>query len=176
LHPRFPIIASAVLLAACAGCGRGPEQVWPLQSPDGRLTVFVEQSASGSRLSFRVVESRTGAAVGRPAPLEPDGDGGRFDGPFAFISQSPARVIEDSAIVTDRGVFRMNALETSIVFENAAGGRIRFDWIAADGGGIAFRRAVPSDVGVRPGAWRVAAPAGADAETDSLFAEALRRL
>ena len=91
----------------------------------------------------------------------------------------PVRAIEDSVVPADGGKasFRLNAFVTTLVFENPSGSRIRFDWLAADGG-IAYRCRIPGDGGTPAPAWRVAAVAGGDTASAgrSGFAEALKSL
>jgi hypothetical protein len=178
LHSRLTLCAAAAVLAGLAGCGRGPFQVWPLQSPGGRLTVFVEQSADSRALSFRIIESRTGRSIVRSSPLEMTMDSGRFVDSLAFISQSPVREIAESVLLRTGVRFSLNAFETSLTFENSSGSRVSIDWLAADGG-VAFRCRFPGEGGGSPVAqmqeWRVVACDSASVE-GSGFAEALKSL
>ncbi len=165
-----------MFLAVSAGCGREPLQVWPLQSPAGRLTVFVEQSADSRALSFRIIESRDGAEIVRRSGLRIPAE---FGDSLEFISQTPVREIDTTIVLAAGGAFGLTAFQTTLTFENPSGSRIGLDWLAADDG-IAFRRS-PTDAGAavpRVAAWQVMTPA--DAASDPLsgagFAEAVGAL
>jgi hypothetical protein len=179
LSSRLPLFAAAAVLVVSAGCGRGPFQVWPLQSPGGRLTVFVEQAADSRALSFRIIESRTGRSIVRSSPLELTTDSVRFADSLAFISQSPVREIAESVLLRTGVRYGLNAFQTTITFENPSGSRICLDWLAADDG-VAFRHRPPDDGAnaTAPPAWRVMTPAGeaTDSTSGAGFAEALRLL
>lgn len=179
MHSRLTLWVAAAILAGLAGCSRGPFQVWPLQSPGGRLTVFVEQAADSRALSFRIIESRTGRSVVRSSSLELTTDSGRFVDSLAFISQSPVREIAESVLLRTGVRFGLNAFQTTITFENPSGSRICLDWLAAEEG-VAFR-CRPPDVGANvPSAavWQVMTPADAagDPASGAAFSEALRSL
>lgn len=176
MHSR-PLIRTAVFfLALIAGCGREPLQVWPLQSPGGRLTVFVEQSAESRALSFRVIESRDGAEIVRRSGLRIPAE---FGDSLEFISQTPVAEIDTAVVLAAGGTFGLLAFQTTLTFENPAGSRVRLDWLAADAG-IAFR-CRPPDAGsaVPPvSAWQVMTPADAapDPFSGAGFVEAVGAL
>ncbi|MDM7925986.1 MAG: glycoside hydrolase family 97 N-terminal domain-containing protein [bacterium] len=176
MHSR-PLIRAAVFsLALIAGCGREPLQVWPLQSPAGRITVFVEQSAGSRALSFRVIESRDGAEIVRRSRLGIPAESGDS---LQFISQTPVAGIDTAVVLAGGGTFGLRAFQTALTFENPAGARVQLDWLAADDG-IAFRcRPAGAGSAVPPvSAWRVMTPADAapDPFSGAGFAEAVGTL
>lgn len=173
MHTRFLTAAAAAFLVSLAGCGRKPLQVWPLQSPAGRITVFVEQSAESRALSFRIIESRDGAEIVRRSILRIPAE---FGDSLEFISQTPVAEIDTTIALAAGRTFGLYVFQTTLTFENPAGARVRLDWLAADAG-IAFR-CRPPEAGPSVSAWQVMTPADAAADPGSGagFAEAVGAL
>lgn len=176
MHSRLLPCAAAAFLVSLAGCGREPLQVWPLQSPAGRITVFVEQSADSRALSFRIIESRSGAEIVRRSGLRIPAE---FGDSLEFISQTPVAEIDTTIVLAGGGTFGLYAFKTTLTFENPPASRIRLDWLASDNG-IAFR-CRPTDGsadGAPAAAWQVMTPAeaAADRASGAVFAEAVRAL
>ncbi len=142
-HGRVAVLAAgiALMLSATAATAKNSSGLWGVTSPDGRNRLEVSLSPQGEP-SFRV--KHRGCWAVEPSPLGLTRDDQDFSRGLRWVETSPVTRRRESYELLSGNRSRVDSVlaQRSLVFSNAAGGRITLDLVAS-ADGVAFRYRFP---------------------------------